>query len=624
MTGLPAVPDAVGEAVRRRSYLPALAFGLALVSVHFALFVGFFPNESGRMGHDWAYQFPLLLNGFYWFLANGPAEPPWFSPAFCGGVPLLANPASIYYSVPQFLTFFADPVTAARLTLLVFAAAGYAGFWFLAVRVFRATAGTAALGATVFLFNGFYAHRLVIGHLEYHGFMLVPLVAGLVAEAAGAMPDGGPRQRLRCILLSGIGFAYMFMSGMATLMPAAALAVLGVGLLAALVHPDGVRPVRLVLATAASAGAACLLSAAKLSAALHYLTAFPRDAYRLPGVEGMGKLVENVLKALAFGGGAVDVGSVMSGGQWFIDRHEWEYGVTVVPFVLAGVFVLVRVRRFVRNIGPPAFAAGTAARAAALAAAAAVPLLLNLYEPSWNRWIRSIPGIGNATLQLRWLIVYLPLLALTCVVCVESAGPLRRRRIGIVVAGVLAVVGQNGLTDRDAYRGQRYEPARILAAHEAAMRTGRPPAVRWVVAYRDGRGNTATPLYRNDALAVGGSQLLCYEHMFGFRLENFPLGSLHPGSVLDVFDGRLNLKDPACYLYPEENGCRPGEHFAVSERDSLLRLAAYRPYAHAVSVAQRWANRTNLAALAAVGLFFALDLCLSLARRLSRDRRKAG
>jgi hypothetical protein len=107
------------------------------------------------------------------------------------------------------------------------------------------------------------------------------------------------------------------------------------------------------------------------------------------------------------------------------------------------------------------------------------------------------------------------------------------------------------------------------------------------------------PQGRNDVLVQGGSQLLCYEPLFGYALEKFPIRTLHPGSILAVHEGYLNLKNPACYVYPLENACEPGEHFFVDQQEVAKAFSAYKPLPFRLPAWQKAANVFNL--LAAVG-----------------------
>src|SRR5688572_23411146 len=132
------------------------------------------------MGEDYSLFFPAMLDGVYWYHVNGLSEVPWFTPAFGGGLPKFPNPQSVYYSVEQFLCFVTDPLTSIRITLFIFALLGFVGFYLLLKRIFLLSSSTSLLGATAFLFNGFFIHRMIMGHITFHPFMLFPLLAYLL------------------------------------------------------------------------------------------------------------------------------------------------------------------------------------------------------------------------------------------------------------------------------------------------------------------------------------------------------------------------------------------------------------------------------------------------------------
>src|SRR5437588_1186443 len=142
----------------------------AVLVAYSIMFRKYFPNSYNILGHDYMQQLPNLLAGYYWFHNNGVFSIPWFNPAQCGGVPFYADPGHGFYSLPQFLVLVFNPVLAINITFFVFALAGYFGFYFLLKRKFRINQPFALLGATLFLFNGFYAHRMMIGH-PFHAFM---------------------------------------------------------------------------------------------------------------------------------------------------------------------------------------------------------------------------------------------------------------------------------------------------------------------------------------------------------------------------------------------------------------------------------------------------------------------
>ena len=91
-----------------------------------ALFVIYYYLQpiEGLIGHDFRHQLPRLFIGAFHFWQNGLAVP-HYTPSLCGGIPLFADPQSMYYSLPQLLTLFLDPLRAIHLSNLCFYLVGY-------------------------------------------------------------------------------------------------------------------------------------------------------------------------------------------------------------------------------------------------------------------------------------------------------------------------------------------------------------------------------------------------------------------------------------------------------------------------------------------------------------------
>ncbi|MDP2646802.1 MAG: hypothetical protein Q8P24_17830 [Desulfobacterales bacterium] len=603
----------------------AMATGWLLIGTHFMLFSRLLPNEQGKLGHDYAYNLPLLLDGYYWFLNNGLFSVPWFTPSFCGGMPLLANPATFYFSAVQFLTFLFDPLTSIRLTFVLFAALGYWGFYLLLAGVFSTSRAAAILGSAIFLFNGLYAYRLVIGHLEFHAFMLVPFLAYflLCRPAAGSVLRKWAG--VAHVVMAGVLIAYMFMSGMAQLLIPSLISVALLGLLKGLTDRAGFSLCHFAIRFSVAGLLSLMLSGVKLVAALAFLENFQRASYLLPGVSELSRLLVLVGRSLALGGGGIDAKTLISNYQWNLERHEFEYGVTIVPFLLIAGAILLdpgKFSRWWRSAGR----ARLLGYLAAILLLLLIPLPLNFYSPAWNQFLKSLHLIKSISNFFRWFTVYIPFLALLAALVPDRTPALKPIRAMVVLVGLLLLLGQNLLTDRIFYRGDKilnYDPATIRAAYKKTSRDGKPPVIKNLVAPRTWSGKPILTINRNDVLAVGDSQLLCYEPMFGFRLEFFPFQTIHPGPALSERWGILNLKNPACYMYPMENQCEPGDHFRIEQWREAEQFLAFRPFTYQTSKLQKWANRVSLITLLAIATFAAG--CLAVwARQKARPRRPGG
>jgi len=98
---------------------------------------------------------------------------------------------------------------------------------------------------------------------------------------------------------------------------------------------------------------------------------------------------------------------------------------------------------------------------------------------------------------------------------------------------------------------------------------------------------------------------------------------LHRGAVRDVRDGHYNIKNPACYVFPRENNCEPGEHFRVDQKAEMENFIAYRPFHFEISTTQKIANlvtKTGLVVTAGVLLLAMLRYLMGV---FSRGKRPA-
>lgn len=571
--------------VRSEILFAALAF-IGVLLLLSAIFGRLFPGPIG-IGDDYAFFLPDLLSNYYFAKANGPWFAPWFTPAFCGGQPAFGDPQSMYYSVPQLLAAFFDPVDSLFWTLQTFAALGFLGTY-LFLKDSMKTSNTAAItGAILFSLNGFFSHRMLIGHLTFHGIMLVPVLAWAATSSYSRAKLGSPKS-WGGVLFGALIAAYWVYSGMAVILLPAMLSLL------ALFCLYGLRgnPLGAALAQfAASVVVGLALSASKVVASLAYIHNFPRDGYALGGLA-------NPLEALQFALAAVFLGpehiSSISAEQLSTSRQEYEFSVTPFAAILLGCgAVLWLVRWLARGKKLPDFRLW--ALALMLLGLVAVPILMNTaFGPLWESTLKSLPIIKSSRNMLRWFVTYIPLACVAAALCVDSISSKPIFRLGLLLATVLSCGFIHFQSDLRFYASAPYDPRPVQLAFKAGREHETVPPITQIAVFVDRTGKVVTPLHRNDLLANGGSSLLCYNPIFGRDLETFPIGQLHPGSVLDEKDGYLNLKNPACYIYPEENFCKPGSHFTVSQRADAKAFSEYRPFEFKMPPLQHLANLLSL------------------------------
>ncbi len=574
-------------------------FVLLMAAYHY-VFGAYFPLPNGLMGHDYAGTLPGFTDGFLWFHNNGLLAPPWFTPSFCGGQASFADPQAGFYSIAQFLTFIVNPVSAVYAAMLLFAALGFWGMYVLARHTF-ALSPIAALGAaTFFMFNGFYAHRMIVGHYGYQPFMLVPWLAWLLCT-----PPGTRNARSQSAVLTvsaGLVLAYWLQGGLGTLMVPAGLAVLALACIADMRSAGTLW--RVLLRGTGAATIALALSASRLIAGTALLSQFERTYYPLPGIADPLGLLKFVVHALFYSSQHAyeTVTPLWKNMQWSALPHETAFGVTVIALALIVVGALLRAtddkRPLLRTRWVPA---------ALLLAIVALPFALLYYSPEWNAILKRLPIFGATTSPARWLIILIPLICLLA----GMAANLRQIPRWVALIAVAGVPLLNAIENRDYYKAQNYDPKPVVDFHRAVSDGKVQPAIDRI---EDRRGADGGPIPDNLAFTRGATAIYCYNPLFGYRLEKYRAEPLEAGPVdKEVRPGHFNLRNPACLLYPVENGCSPWDTFRTDQRQELQRFSSYRPFGFKVSRTQALANVLSEIALA-VALLSLVGLGLFLAR----------
>lgn len=602
-----------GRELRLALAVAAIGVLAAYVVIHLPFLV----RPHGIVGRDYSYFMPQLLAGYYWFEVNGALAVPWFTPAFCAGVPYFPNMQGIYYSVPQLLTFVAGPVRALELTFLGFAAAGFAGFHLLLRRAFAIAPWCALAGATIFLFNGFYTARLFVGHLAFHAFMLAPFLGVFALDnGSGAARRGWLDARL---LAGGLVIAYMIHSGMVHALPPTLLAIVAVLLIHGNLFGFAARPfVRLAVMVAFGT----LVSAAKIVAGAAFLAQFPRDMLPLPGFSHLWQVLAITVQSVFFAPPFWMGTAWLVNDEWwpgeriYLSYHEYDYGVTYVALLLVAAWFAARLWRRSRGASRSRSMSRTLSTVG-VATILALPILLNWYEPTWNGFLKSLPFLGNSSTMIRWFCIFVLLGALGASLAMASLAKASRVRnlLALVVLGT--TIFSSTLLDRSYYTVRAdYDPAKIEAAYDSVATGGQVPSISRIEWPYISNSERLTRRDRNEHLVAGGSSAECYEPMFGHRLEAHPRGPLFEGPALSARAGVLNVKNPACMVYPDSNECRPGDHFAVGQIDDARRFLDYRPFEFRLPWWQRAANWTSLATIGFVLLVLGYDY----SRRFMRSR----
>lgn len=555
----------------RRSLL--LASGLLMLALYWATFVSpFMPTVSGTLGHDHRGSLVEATIGYVHF-QKSPFSIPWFTPASCAGNMYIAGAANPYLNLQQWLTFFLDPLSASKINFIVFAGLGLTGTYLLCRRRFNMDTISSFLGASLFLFNGFFAYRMVIGHTAFHSYMLIPLIAFLLIP--GDLPA---RTQARNMLVAATLIAYLILASGAYVLLTAGLALTGILAMHTLAcnrrEPGGFMVLQPFLPLAAAFTVAILLCLFKISLTLSTAANFERDFYPIPGLINLLDTVTLPLRLLFFSTPEweTESGYLFTNFRWPIERHELEMNVGT-PALLLLVFAAVTSRSKIFQAVRQA-----PMTSLVLLTVVLVPMVLNFYQPVWNDVLKSIPVLRSFSLYVRLYAAYIPLVVLATALAFSCVP---RYRLPLCIALLAGTVASHWLIDRSYYAQQKYNPQLLLEFYERFRdQPGQIPPVNTTSELKVASFSGEAVIVQNEMFAFGSSNIECHNDMFGYRLEVFPKRDLliPNASVFTRSGDRLNFKNPSCHVFPKANQCEPGDHFTAAQQSSLENFVRYRGF----------------------------------------------
>jgi len=340
----------------------------------------------------------------------------------------------MFYSAPQLLTVLIDPITAVKLTALIFPTIGALATYHVMRRCFGVSWQASCPTLVLFQLNSFLLFRIVIGHLPYHVFGLMPVLCWLVLLPAVAEPQSFRRNissNVGKVITGAIVLAIMVYAGATNFVIPAVLSVAAVLLVQ---HArSGWR-----LAQWCILAGACLwaipLSAVKLVPAFIFIRSYPR-----PYIEGTLfvdpiRLFE-VLTASLFAPEILPNGvSPVKGSPGFYGRHELEYSVYIVSLLL---IVAALVSCILKPARPRHL---FALMALVLVTGIPIALSFSFGNQTWGRILLHIPIINNNTTFVRWWSIYTFLLIVIAGLAFDRVCNERVRDIALGASVLIVVV----------------------------------------------------------------------------------------------------------------------------------------------------------------------------------------
>jgi hypothetical protein len=449
---------------------------------------------------------------------------------------------------------------------MLFSSLGFFGFYITLKNLFNMSKGAAIFGSILFLFNGFYAYRMIIGHLSYHSFMLLPLISYYLFIPT---QNNNHYKDIALGVLAAIFMSYIIYSGGVHLVIPICLSILAILFLARIFDKGFKLSIKRILLFSV---VTLSITASKISASFATLSNLPRDYYPLPGIDSIFYSLWVPLKSIFFSAyTSIDTNKIFINSMWTIDKHEMEYSLTFIPLILIvyGLCFLVKNKHIINKLEQTLIVL--------LFILCLIPIVINFYNPYWNIFLKQIPIIKNSIMLVRWYVLYIPIVIILSSKVIDKI----ENKKYILPLLILFIIFIKLFEDKNYYQNQTYSPQAAIYSHSKLIQTKDVPSIKEItskdfITTNEGKSFASGDLIMSEGL----SRINCNESLFGYRHEDFKKKSLlqDEASIFNLNNGKFNMKNPACYIFPKENNCEIGDHFKYEQINELRQFIEYKGY----------------------------------------------
>jgi len=572
-----------------------LLLALTIFLVHQLIYQDFFPNKNLMLGNDYSLFLPQFIFGKVWF-NNNFISIPWFSPSFCCGLPFYGDPQTMYYSIQQLFFLFFSPLTSLKLMYLFFSFSCFLGTFLLLHKSFNRNIYISLIAATLFLYNGFFNYRFIIGHVTYINFIFIPLYCYLLIKSFET--KNNITKSIFYILVSSLLLTHIIQSSLG---PIAIIVVLSI-IFVISIHVYVKEKLKIIYYLVLSFIIAFLIAASKINASLSFLSNFPRE-YPPIVFENYYEFLSNVFNSFFLYSDAAKFNSnAIIDLPYKIGPEELEYSVTILPLIIFSIFIFnlkkFNIKKFTKE----------------KLIAVLIMIILVLFITSINisnneigTFFRKLPLIKSSWVNYRFIsILILPLIIVSCLVIDKIIVKENNIKIFTFLC-LLLVLFHNYYYKKDFYHNQNYNPESFEKIHINKEKI-KNLKIKDTVLVTDKNNKILTSLQRNNLFIHELSPLLCIQPLFGYNLKFMPKNNLkfekknkigenlfyYTGNPKSIIDDKLNFLNPSCFIFPEENNCLPGDMFKKSQINELENFLNYKNFKFKLSKLQKIFNYVSL------------------------------
>ena len=581
----------------KKNYLFCFLAILTLLA-HQIIFQNFFPNNNLYLGHDYSLALPNFIFGKIWF-NNNFLSIPWFSPSFCCGTPFFADPQTMYYSFQQLIFVIFSPLVALKLSFLFFSLIAFSGTFLLMYKTFKINIYIALLSASLFIFNGFFNYRAIIGHYSFLSYVFIPIYCHVLIQS---FENNNYKQKsFFYLIISSLLFANFIHSGSSSLIAVITLSIIFIVLIYVYLN----EKIKIIYNLLLSFIIGLAISSSKISASFAFINNFTRE-YPPLVFKNFFDLLSNTFQSLFFYPSINKFNSqVINNVTNQLEIHEIEFGVSIIPLIIF-IICFFHLKKLKHNNF-------TFVRLITTFAMIFIVIFIATTNITGNEigdFFRKLPVIKSTWVHYRLTSIYiLPLIIVSCILLDRIS--YKETYIKFFTCIFLIIIFfQNFYYKKDFFHNQTYDFKNIQTFHFDANRN-KNISVKEILIFLDQNKKPVISKQRNDMFVFNFSPLFCYNPIFGYNLEKLPKHKFTFNKMNKINDNLISYKgdpkiinkhginffNPSCFVFPNQNDCIPGDLFKKDQINELENFLNYKSFKFNLSKSQKIFNLLSVMTL---------------------------
>lgn len=555
---------------------------IIIFAIHQVMYLSYY--NLGTFHFDNQSALSRLIFGKIWFLKNG-LSVPWFTPHICCGAPFFSNPQSEFYSPIQILFLFFKPLTTLKIVFFLYSLLSFVGSFLVLKNIFKLTNNASLIGATLFLFNHYFAFHYLSGHIPWGLFAIIPIFFYVSAKS---LDQTNSKYSYFLIISSALIFAVIMHSGGTRIIMEILVSVYFLTLLHLINHKN----LKIIFNISLSVLIGLLISSSKIYAAWSFVENITRNTEPIY-FKSIFSFISIFFDFFFLNPKEkIEFASITAN----LTIEEFSFNISILPIII----LLIYLRTF-PSITKDKFKLYFSY---VVVLSVLILILLNFPNTLLGSIVGKIPFLTNDWVSFRMLA---PLIILFCIITAMMFDKVSFKRVNLITFLFISIVIIHNLSfDRNKlYKIFSHANLDNLLNHNITKDNVDDFNINKIITILDEDSKFDGPK-QHDFFLKNESIQFCYYSVFGYDLEalkpvvknlifnqhmtwslkddiiiNKRLGSkmnVYKGDPLFENKNKLNFINPSCYLNSDGNDCKNDFLFKKDNKMNLIKFLNYEPF----------------------------------------------